>query len=207
MPRRRCFAPTASSASSRAPSFARGRKPLLDRCGKACRRVLKDAELTKEQLDGVILVGGSTRSPVVREFVAELFGKQPLSRSRSRSGRRARRRGPSRRARRRRPAGRAARCRAAVARCRDDGRRRREADPSQHHDPDRRDPDVRDVRGQPDRLRHPRAAGRARDRRRVSLARAVHAARRAADDRRAWRASRSRSSSTPMASSRSWRKS
>jgi molecular chaperone HscA len=54
-------------------------KPLLDRCGKACRRVLKDAELTKDQLDGVILVGGSTRSPVVRDFVAELFGKQPLS--------------------------------------------------------------------------------------------------------------------------------
>ena len=54
-------------------------KPLLDRCAKACRRVLKDAELTKDQLDGVILVGGSTRSPVVREFVAELFGKPPLS--------------------------------------------------------------------------------------------------------------------------------
>jgi molecular chaperone HscA len=54
-------------------------KPLLERCGKACRRVLKDAELTKDQLDGVILVGGSTRSPVVRDFVAELFGKQPLS--------------------------------------------------------------------------------------------------------------------------------
>ena len=54
-------------------------KPLLDRCAKACRRVLKDAELTKDQLDGVILVGGSTRSPVVREFVAELFGRQPLS--------------------------------------------------------------------------------------------------------------------------------
>ena len=54
-------------------------KPLLERCAKACRRVLKDAELTKDQLDGVILVGGSTRSPIVREFVAELFGKQPLS--------------------------------------------------------------------------------------------------------------------------------
>jgi molecular chaperone HscA len=54
-------------------------KPLLDRCGKACRRVLKDAELAKEQLDGVILVGGSTRSPIVREFVEELFGKVPLS--------------------------------------------------------------------------------------------------------------------------------
>ncbi|HEY4176970.1 MAG TPA: Fe-S protein assembly chaperone HscA [Kofleriaceae bacterium] len=54
-------------------------QPLLDRCGKACRRVLKDAELAKDDLDGVILVGGSTRSPVVVDFVAELFGKTPLS--------------------------------------------------------------------------------------------------------------------------------
>ena len=53
-------------------------QPLLDRCARACRRVLKDAELNREQLDGVILVGGSTRSPVVREFVAELFGRAPL---------------------------------------------------------------------------------------------------------------------------------
>jgi molecular chaperone HscA len=54
-------------------------KPLLDRCAKACRRVLKDAELSAAELDGVILVGGSTRSPIVRDFVAELFGKQPLA--------------------------------------------------------------------------------------------------------------------------------
>ena len=53
-------------------------KPLLERTGKACRRVLKDAELEREQLDGVILVGGSTRSPVVRDFVRELFGREPL---------------------------------------------------------------------------------------------------------------------------------
>ena len=54
-------------------------QPLLERCGKACRRVLKDAELQRDELDGVILVGGSTRSPVVRDFVAELFGRAPLS--------------------------------------------------------------------------------------------------------------------------------
>jgi molecular chaperone HscA len=47
--------------------------PLLDRTGKACRRVLKDAELTKDALSGVILVGGSTRSPVVRDYVASWF--------------------------------------------------------------------------------------------------------------------------------------
>jgi molecular chaperone HscA len=54
-------------------------RPLLERTGKACRRVLKDAELTKEALDGVILVGGSTRSPVVRDYVASWFECQPLS--------------------------------------------------------------------------------------------------------------------------------
>ncbi|HTR49691.1 MAG TPA: Fe-S protein assembly chaperone HscA [Kofleriaceae bacterium] len=53
-------------------------QPLLDRCGRACRRVLKDAELAREQLDGVILVGGSTRSPVVRDYVREVFGREPL---------------------------------------------------------------------------------------------------------------------------------
>ncbi|HTL38722.1 MAG TPA: Fe-S protein assembly chaperone HscA [Kofleriaceae bacterium] len=53
-------------------------QPLLDKCGKACRRVLKDAELSKDELDGVILVGGSTRSPVVRDYVREVFGKEPL---------------------------------------------------------------------------------------------------------------------------------
>jgi molecular chaperone HscA len=53
-------------------------QPLLERCGKACRRVLKDAELSKEELDGVILVGGSTRSPVVRDYVRALFEREPL---------------------------------------------------------------------------------------------------------------------------------
>jgi len=53
--------------------------PLLKRTGKACARVLKDAELTKDALDGVILVGGSTRSPVVREYVAAWFDRPLLS--------------------------------------------------------------------------------------------------------------------------------
>jgi molecular chaperone HscA len=58
-------------------------QPLLDRCGKACRRAVKDAGLAMppaaDELDGVILVGGSTRSPVVRDYVRELFGREPLS--------------------------------------------------------------------------------------------------------------------------------
>jgi molecular chaperone HscA len=53
-------------------------RPLLERTGVACRRALKDAGLRPEQLDGVILVGGSTRVPAVRRYVAELFQKEPL---------------------------------------------------------------------------------------------------------------------------------
>ena len=93
------------STARRARADARrARRVMRSRCStqpaRPCRRVLKDAELATDELDGVILVGGSTRSPVVRDFVRELFGKEPLVRPRSRAGRRARRRGPGRRARR-----------------------------------------------------------------------------------------------------------
>src|SRR5262249_948768 len=55
--------------------------PLLARTGAPCRRALKDAALDpgKPELDGVILVGGATRVPAVRAYVAKLFGKQPLA--------------------------------------------------------------------------------------------------------------------------------
>jgi molecular chaperone HscA len=50
---------------------------LLDRTGKACKRALRDAGIEAAELDGVILVGGSTRVPRVQSYVAELFGKPP----------------------------------------------------------------------------------------------------------------------------------
>ncbi len=53
--------------------------PLLERTGVACRRALKDAEVKPADLDGVILVGGSTRVPAVRAYVEKTFGRQPLS--------------------------------------------------------------------------------------------------------------------------------
>ena len=53
--------------------------PIVERTGTVCRRTLKDAELTKDGLDGVILVGGSTRVPLVRAKVKEWLGKEPLS--------------------------------------------------------------------------------------------------------------------------------
>lgn len=52
--------------------------PILSRTATPCRRALKDAELKPEELDGVILVGGATRVPAVRRFVAELFKRAPL---------------------------------------------------------------------------------------------------------------------------------
>jgi molecular chaperone DnaK len=51
--------------------------PLIERTRACCLRALADAKLTAADLDEVILVGGSTRMPLVRAFVEELFGKKP----------------------------------------------------------------------------------------------------------------------------------
>lgn len=53
-------------------------EPILARTGTACKRALRDAELKATELDGVILVGGSTRVPAVRAYVEKLFGRPPL---------------------------------------------------------------------------------------------------------------------------------
>lgn len=54
-------------------------EPLLQRTGKASRRALRDADITPDELDGVILVGGSTRVPAVAEYVQRAFGTPPLT--------------------------------------------------------------------------------------------------------------------------------
>jgi molecular chaperone HscA len=54
-------------------------QPLLNRTGVACRRALRDAGLAPGKIDGVILVGGATRVPAVRRYVAEVFQKEPLA--------------------------------------------------------------------------------------------------------------------------------
>jgi molecular chaperone HscA len=53
--------------------------PLVERTIGICRGVLDDAGVAPEEISGVVLVGGSTRVPLVRRRVAELFGKEPLS--------------------------------------------------------------------------------------------------------------------------------
>jgi len=54
-------------------------EPVLARCTAPVRGALKDAGLTPAELAGVILVGGATRMPLVRQFVEKLFLRPPLS--------------------------------------------------------------------------------------------------------------------------------
>lgn len=53
--------------------------PLLQRSLKACRRAVRDAGIELDEVESVVMVGGSTRVPRVREAVAEAFGRQPLT--------------------------------------------------------------------------------------------------------------------------------
>lgn len=50
---------------------------LLDRLRKPIERSLRDAGVSLKEIDRIVLVGGATRSPVVRKFVARLFGRIP----------------------------------------------------------------------------------------------------------------------------------
>ncbi len=52
---------------------------LTQRTMAAVRRVLRDAQLSSQEIQGVVMVGGSTRMPVVRQAVREFFGKEPLT--------------------------------------------------------------------------------------------------------------------------------
>ncbi|MFM8187890.1 MAG: molecular chaperone DnaK [Pirellula sp.] len=51
--------------------------PLIDRCRQPVLQALQDAKLRPAEIDEVVLVGGSTRVPKVRELVKEIFGKEP----------------------------------------------------------------------------------------------------------------------------------
>jgi Fe-S protein assembly chaperone HscA len=52
-------------------------KPFIDRSLEKCRSALRDAELKPGDLDEVVLVGGSTRIPYVRQRVEQFFGRKP----------------------------------------------------------------------------------------------------------------------------------
>lgn len=53
--------------------------PLVKKTLMSCRRALRDAEIAKEDIKEVVMVGGSTRTLLVREMVAEFFECEPLT--------------------------------------------------------------------------------------------------------------------------------
>src|SRR5690606_13234868 len=53
-------------------------QPLVTRTLDRARAALRDAGLAPADVKGVVMVGGATRMPVVRQAVADLFGTQPL---------------------------------------------------------------------------------------------------------------------------------
>ena len=52
-------------------------QPIVDRTVGPCKQALKDANLKPAQIDEVVLVGGSTRIPKVKQLVQDLFGRTP----------------------------------------------------------------------------------------------------------------------------------
>lgn len=52
-------------------------KDLIDRCKKPVEQALSDAKINKNEINEVILVGGSTRIPAIKNLVKDMFGKEP----------------------------------------------------------------------------------------------------------------------------------
>ena len=167
-----------TGARSRAASSKALIGSLVDATLGPCRMALKDAGLATDAIDEIVLVGGSTRVPLVRQRVGELFGKTPHSQlnpdevvalgaavqAQILAG------GITRHA--------AARRDAAVARDRDAGRHRQRADPAQHDHSHDGQGVLHHLGGRPDRCGHARAAGRARAGQGQPLARALRPRRR-----------------------------
>jgi len=59
--------------------FEQATQALTARCVTAVRKALRDAQLAKEDVQGVVMVGGSTRMPQIQQAVADFFGQAPLN--------------------------------------------------------------------------------------------------------------------------------
>ncbi len=72
------LAKTLVNFDMRAEDFETATAHLTQRTLTAVRKALRDAKMSKEDIEGVVLVGGSTRMPQVRKSVASFFGREPL---------------------------------------------------------------------------------------------------------------------------------
>ena len=54
-------------------------EPMVARSLKACRRAVRDSSIEADEVSAVVMVGGSTRVPLVRSLVGQLFGREPLT--------------------------------------------------------------------------------------------------------------------------------
>src|SRR5688572_16363924 len=52
-------------------------KPIIDRCRQPMQQAMQDAKMTPADVDKIILIGGPTRMPMVRQFVASVMNKEP----------------------------------------------------------------------------------------------------------------------------------
>jgi molecular chaperone HscA len=66
-------------ASISKSEFDKVASPYADATIELCKQALDDAGLSEKDIDGVVLVGGSTRVPLIREKINEFFGKTPLA--------------------------------------------------------------------------------------------------------------------------------
>lgn len=65
------------STDVRREAFEEAVKPLVDRSGECIQQALDEAKLGTDDIDRIILVGGSTRSPCIRAMVTEMIGMEP----------------------------------------------------------------------------------------------------------------------------------
>jgi molecular chaperone DnaK len=52
-------------------------RPIVERCRTPMMQALQDSKITPSEVDKIILIGGPTRMPIVRQFVASVMGKEP----------------------------------------------------------------------------------------------------------------------------------
>ncbi len=70
-------APNTLPSHSPAQNWKASCHDLIERTVEPCLKALKDAGLSKDKIDEVILVGGMTRMPAVEKKVKEIFGREP----------------------------------------------------------------------------------------------------------------------------------